>query len=242
MSCSNDTEPARSFFHSPIDTHRLSAAQARFALASRVFAWNQMRRSDASYAAVPETRCGKDIASNEEVAAGGELEEEILSAFRAWICEDVYWYIREALASMCVGVDIVISFSPSASSPSLTDTITRTGNGLCISISPYLQLLAYTPAIHEISTQERAECFFAEVACDVVGSLREDGYDVYGLDSWVREMPMSEIVLGGMISQRKVRMRVRWATDEYAAAIEKLQDEAQMDALRAGVPIEDILA
>lgn len=215
--------------------NRLDANELRGLLARRVFHWNQMRRTSLSYNAVPHTKEGKHVLSQDE-AVPDEIEREILDAFKAWVIDDVYWYMRECVNSMGIGIYVNIRFSEHDRME-----ISRSNNALNIIISPSLCLLAHTPAIYDLDKQ-KAEDFYLELVDELYEMLKADGFMLSARDSWERRMEASEVVLSGMRDMGEVRLTIQWADDELAADLEKLEYASQLDALESGVPLEDILA
>lgn len=220
---------------SPMENSK-TASEMRNLLAHRVFHWNQMRKTMLSYNAVPDSKYNKDILS-ERTDVPAEMEQDILNAFKSWIIDDVYWYMRESVNSMGIGIYVHIRFSEHDRTE-----ITRSNNALNITIAPYLCLLAHTPAIYDLKDVEKAQQFYTELVDDLYTALSQDGYTISARDSWERPIKASDAVLEGMRDTGYVRLTIQWADEELAAGLEQLEYESQIDAFDAGVPLEDILA
>lgn len=218
-------------------TNRRSAAETRAMLLERTFRWNQMRRTQICYNAVPSSKHGKSIVADGDVTAS--LEDEILEAFKWWIVDDMYWYIRECVESMGIGIYLEMDF---VESDELKDVIERKNGVLHIRISTRMVMLAHTPAICDVSSTRRARAFFDDVARSICKCLEDDGYMIAARDSSGRRFAATDTVLDGMRELERVRIDVMWATMEEADQMDRLEYESQLDAVRGGVPIEDVLA
>lgn len=196
--------------------NRMDADKFRRLLASRVAHWNQMRHT------------AVDIA--------GE-DEECISAFRRWLIDDVYWYARECVNSMGIGiyVDLVNLRSDRTQ-------VQRINNRLRITIGPSLELLAHTPASYTFKTKNGQDAFFASLVNELVGMLEEDGFVLSGRDSMDRTLAWKDYVHEGMRDMGIVRLTVQWADMRYADLVENIEWDSQLDAIAAGVPVEDVLA
>lgn len=216
--------------------NRESAENMRRLLARRVFHWNQMRRTSMSYNAVPHTKLGKDILpESDEVPFS--VEQEILDAFEAWIIDDVYWYMRETVNSMGIGCYVNIRFSENGRTE-----ILRSNNALNITISPYLCLLAHTPAVYDLKDAGKAWDFYVRLVDRLYAQLEEDGYRLSARDSLERPLSGKGFVLEGMRDMGFARLTIQWADEELAESLERLEYTSQLDALESGVPLDDIFA
>lgn len=122
--------------------NRTTADEMRFLMTERAFRWNKMRRTRICYNAVPSSKHGKDIVPDEEVTP--ELENEVLEALKWWIIDDVYWYFRECVESMGIGVYLDIDYKNISSSS--TEVLDRSNNALNIHFSSYLLMLSHPPS------------------------------------------------------------------------------------------------
>lgn len=218
--------------------NRATADEMRFLMTERAFRWNKMRRTRICYNAVPSSEHGKNIVPDEEVTP--ELENEVLEALKWWIIDDVYWYFRECVESMGVGVYLDIGYkNVSSSSPEVLD---RSNNALNIHFSPYLVILSHTPVICDISSPERAWEFCVDVVETLYTCLEEDGYRLSMRTASSQRIEDTAALIDKIEERGYVQLAVTWSDMEYADMVDQFEYDSQLDALRNGVPIEDILA
>lgn len=205
-------------------------------LAHRVFRWNQMHRFVQAPTA-DSTGTLRQYERNKSVPVL-PTKEEALAAYKWWIVDQVFWYMYECVMSMGVGVHVDLLYSMGAGDSS----IKHENNKLVITLSRHLVFISYTPSCYTFDDDDAAFEFYKSVVNELYETLDTGGFDVEAREMNDAKLEATEVVREGMRDMGRVRLTIRWASDEYADALEKLFDVSQLDALDAGVPLEDIIA
>lgn len=222
--------------HREPGSNLMSRHDLEMMLAHRVFRWNQMHRFVQAPAA-DSTGTLRQYECNKSVPVL-PTKEEALTAYKWWIVDQVFWYMQECVMSMGVGVHVDLLYSMGAGDSS----IKHENNKLVVTLSRHLVFISYTPSCYAFDNDDAAFEFYKSVIDELYDALDTGGFDVEAREMNDAKLEATEVVREGMRDMGRVRLTIRWASDEYADALEKLFDVSQLDALDAGVPLEDIIA
>lgn len=231
---SNDAGAANNQQYREPGSNIMTRRDLEMMLAHRVFRWNQMHR----FVQPPKDGISLRASSHTSSPVPIPTSEEALAAYKWWIVDQVFWYMHECVTSMGIGVHVDILYSMADTDSS----IKHENNKLVITLSRHLLFISYTPACYTFADDDEAFGFYKDVVDEIYRLLDAGGFDIQAREMNDTVLEASGVVREGMRDMGRVRLTIRWASDEYADALEKLFDVSQLDALDAGVPLEDIVA